>query len=95
MLVSVAGMEKRRIQMNKLVICACVVVLALQLHSVSAGNNCPSDAKFLISETIRASDIHREWLDKGWSKDRDWDNYWMNTHMETAVALAQATVGCK
>lgn len=81
--------------MNKLLICGLATTLAFQLHHVSAGNTCPVQAKYLVEQTLRASDIHREWLDKGWSKDREWDNFWMTTHLETANALAQATIGCK
>lgn len=81
--------------MNKLLIILLVSLLALQIHKATASNNCPVQANYLIAQTLRASDIHREFLDKGWSKDRDWDQFWMITHLETANALSQATVGCK
>lgn len=87
--------------MNKLTICACVVVIALQLHSASAANFCPPGVRGLISETMRAADIHREILEGTYDYkmtqpgEEAWHQHWQQVHMDTAVALAQLTIGCK
>lgn len=59
-----------------------------------ARDACPANYQFLITETMRASNIHKDFLENKRDAYPEWHIYWEQTHKDTAEALLMATRGC-